>query len=593
MTDIRPIDAAIRHLQRVYKSGAGRPSEDAEPDLSEPQPETVENLPEHLVWPPPGLEHIHGLLPRITTELAFAAILLIAPVALGLLRDHSPESGSWGALVVMMVTGVLLFATWVRVMILFNRATSGVRAGYPQQLVWHVAADSRRNTPEILRGRFSFERLGVAQRTAMLDARVAASLFGFASVVWLTTTFPFWVLFGVTGRISGGSVWIATLLPAALLLTGSLWFRWRELRAFYGNRIQDEEDRHGAQQARGWRDLYRRAGYDVTTADAGARYRLASVAAVLCIFLIFIPLVLAAFTMVIPPLVQSNTSMYSMTIRRAALEPLEAYRVPTDTTITPLAAGESFHSIVMAGTSSNSPMLKPARSQTADAALGILGRARAMDYAGARWNLGVTGSVPPWRIEPAAHRFQQAAALHARMNADEISLREIISAGFLVADDAMTVWDAQTGQTVVQVGASALADFYDRTGRALEAARIRGVLSTASPAAIAALKSAGETRATMRGLRLAVVGTQVPRAVRWDVFTGLSTTARCGSLPALVFGPGKRHQQFARYAHDELVRFPADERYFEIVSRGYTETMGTAKGSCNLGWVRDALRGYR
>ena len=591
---MRPIDVALSHLKRVYVPGPGRASEDPEPDLTDDaHTDPGGDLPADLVWPPPGLEHIHGLLPRITTELTFAAVLLIAPIALGLLRDRAPEPGSWGTVVVMMVVGVLLFATWIRTMILFNRATSGVRAGYPRQLVWHVAADSWRNTPEILRGRFSFERLGVAERTAILDARVAASLFGFAAVAWLTTTFPFWLLLGVTGRISGRTVWITTLMPAVVLLAVSLFFRWRELRAFYGNRIQDEEDRHGAQQARGWRDLYRRAGYDVTTVDAGARYRLASVAAVLCIFLIFIPLVLAAFTMVIPPLVQSNASMYSMTIRRAALDPLEVHRLPVDTTITPLAAGESFHSIVMAGTSSNSPILKPARSQTADSALGILGRARAMDYAGARWNLGVTGSVPPWRIEPAAHRFQQTASLHARLNADETSLREIISAGFLVADDAMTVWDAQTGQTVVQVGAGALADLYDRTGRSAEAAQIRGVLNTASATAIAALKSTGETRATLRGLRLAVVGTQVPRAVRWDVFTGLSTTARCGSLPALVFGPGKRHRQFARYAHDELVRFPADERYFEIVSRGYTETMGTAKGSCNVGWVRDALRGYR
>jgi hypothetical protein len=591
---LRPIDVALNRLKSVYVPGPGRASEDPEPDLTDStDADAGGELPADLVWPPPGLEHIHGLLPRVTIELTFAAILLIAPVALGQWRDWPPESGSWGSVVVMMVVGVLLFATWIRVMILFNRATSGVQAGYPRQLVWHVAADSWRNTPEILRGRFAFERLGVAARTAILDARAAASLLALGAAVWLATTFPFWLLLGVTGRINARSVWIAALLPAALLLAGSLFFRWRELRAFYGNRIQDEEDRHAAQQARGWRDLYRRAGYDLTTADAGARYRLASVAAVFSIFLIFIPLVLAAFTMVIPQLVQSNARSYPMTIRRAALDALQAYRLPVDTTIMPLAAGEAFHSIVMAGSASRSPSLKAARVHSQDSALAVLGRARAMDYAGARWNLDVTGTVPPWRIEPAAHRFQEAATRHARAHADETSLREIIGAGFLVADDALTVWDAQTGQTVVQVGAAALADLYDRTGRVAEAAQIRGVLSTASAATIATLRSVRETRATMRGLRLAVVGTQVPRAVRWDIFTGLSTTARCGSLPALVFGPGERDKEFARHAHDALVRFPADERYFEIVSRGYTETMGTAKGSCNLGWVRDALRGYR
>jgi hypothetical protein len=377
---LRPIDVALGRLKRVYAPGPGRASVDPEPDFTDDaDADPGGDLPADLVWPPPGLEHIHGLLPRVTTELAFAALLLIAPLAFGVWRDQSPETGSWGTVVVIMVVGVLLFASWIRVMILFNRATSGVRAGYPRQLVWHVAADSWRNAPEILRGLFSFERLGVAERTVMLDARVAASLFAFAAVIWLTTTFPFWLLLGVTGRIGGGSVWLATLIPAALLLACSLWFRWRELRVFYGNRIQDEEDRHGGQQARGWRDLYKRAGYDVGTVDAGARYRLASVAAVFCIFLIFIPLVLAAFTMVIPQLVQAHASMYPMTIRRAALEPLQAYRLPADTTIAPFAAGEAFHGIVMAGSSPKSRTLKTARVQSADVALGILGRARAMD----------------------------------------------------------------------------------------------------------------------------------------------------------------------------------------------------------------------
>ncbi|MGQ0561902.1 MAG: hypothetical protein ACT443_08525 [Gemmatimonadota bacterium] len=337
MSDVRPIDAAISRLKRIHAHGAGRESQDPEPDLASHDVDQQEDLPAELLWPPPRLAHIHGLLSRITIEFWFAALVLIATVASAAWRDRPAEAGSWGTVAALLVVGLLLWGAYMRLLVLFNRATSAVRAGYPRQLVWHVAADWARDTPQVLRGLQSFERLGIAQRTMLLDTRVAASLFMLAGAVWITASFPFWLLLSAQGRLGSGFVWTATLLPAALCVPVSLFFRVREIRASYAHRRPDEEDRLAALQVRGWRSLYARAGYTAKAVDMGSRYRLAGAAAVLAVFVILMPLAVAAFSLAFPALLRDNTALYSTVMRAAALAPLRGYQ-PDNVT---LAAGFS------------------------------------------------------------------------------------------------------------------------------------------------------------------------------------------------------------------------------------------------------------
>jgi hypothetical protein len=590
MSEPSPIDAAISRIKAVYTPGPGRASEDPEPDLTDDTPDI--ELPEHLSWPPPGLEHIHGLLPRITTEFWFYALIMLVPVALATLRDRPPEIGSWGIVVVMIVVGVLLWGAYMRLLVLFNRATSAVRAGYPRQLVWHVAADWARNTPQILRGMESFERLSIAQRARLLDARVWASGFGLAGALWISIGFPVLLAFGAGGDVSARAVWLCTLLPALFLAAVSIYFRVREIRASYENRIPDEEDRHRRQQAHGWSHMYERAGYPLRALDMGSRYRVLGTAAVFAVFLAIIPASMAAFSMVFPLIVHDNIATNSTSVHRAALWPLRAYRLPADSAISAARAGAAYHNLVTAHLGTRPAMLRPASGPALpDSVFPVLGRAARMDFVGARWNLGARDGAVPWRIEPVARGLQEAAnariaAARALMQngnteAAEIAVREVIGAGFLVADDAVQRTDALAGLAIVHRGADALADAYRARARGAEADRIAGVLAAAAHATQAALSLAHGSRPGREGLRRFVLREDMPRALRWELFMDATTLANCGSLPNMVFGPGRSHRAFAARAHDALVRFPADEEYFRLAAAG---------GRCNFGGMRRAMR---
>lgn len=591
MTDRGPIDAAIDRLKQVYTPDAGRPSEDAQPDLSMDADHDDDNVVGDLAWPPPGLEHIHGLLPRINTQLTLAAVLMLAPVLVGSVRDRPITFGSWGTALVWLIVGVLLFAAYMLVLVLFNRATAAVRAGFPRQLVWQVATDSWRNTPAVLRGTGAYERLDITRRTAMLDARVTASQFAFGAALWLTAATPLWLLAAFAGSLRGDVALLGTLVPAALLAAASIFFRWRELRTFYGNRIPDEEERHRSLQARGWRSFFRRAGYHAPDLDMGNRYRLLGSAAVFSIFLMLPLIGFALFTMAVPLLVQPPASLYPMAVRRAALEPLRVYAPAADTTISPQYAGAVYHGLIMGDLDPRSQVLKRATIVLPDdSAFHVLARAGAMDFAAARWHMGADDVPPPWRSEPTRHRLRAAAAGFAR-HTNEAGLRAIIAAGFLVADNALTMWDAQQGQVVVQIGATELARYYRRTGRVEDAGTIDGLLIAAANAAGAALTLSRGTDETAGSMQRMVLRGEAPRAVRWEVFTTLATLAHCGSVPAVIFGPGGRHDLFVDRARDVLVRYPADVQYFEIAQRGFTSRVDRSTPGCNFDWLGDLIRG--
>jgi hypothetical protein len=488
-----------------------------------------------------------------------------------------------------------LWGAYMRLLVLFNRATSAVRAGYPRQLVWHVAADWARNTPQILRGMDSFERLSISERARLLDARVWASGFGLAGALWITIGFPLLLAFGAGDNVSARAVWLGTLLPALFLVAVSLIFRVREIRASYENRIPDEEDRHRRQQAHGWSHMYERAGYPLRPLDMGSRYRMLGTAAVFAIFLAIIPASMAAFSMVFPLIVHDNASLYSMTVRSAGLAPLREYRLPADSTISAAAAGAAYHNLVTAHITNRPALLRPASGASVpDSAFPILGRAQAMDFAGARWNPGAAPGVAPWRFEPvsgnlraaAVARLETAKRLAQAGRADSAALvaREVVSAGFLIADNALHRFDALNGLTIAQIGADALAGVYRATGRGDDAARIAGVLATTATATQSAMVLAHGNRPGRAGLRRYVLNQTMPRAMRWDLFMDATTLAHCGSLPNMVFGPGRSHREFVQRAHDALVRFPADEEYFRLAAAG---DMG---GRCSFRWLRGAMR---
>lgn len=321
MTEHHPADAAISHLMRTHARGAGRPREDPEPDLSS----TDDDLPDDLIWPPPALEHLHGLMTRVTAGLYLAALVLLAAIALPALLDRPPEIGSWGSVVAFVICGVMLWASYMWLMVMFNRAATGVSLGYPRDLVWQVAADSTRNTPQVLRGSGAYERLTIAQRTVLLRDRVTAGAFGLAGALWLTISIPILIAFAARDSIGTTVFWAASLLPAAFCIALSVLYRVRDIRADYGNRIPDEEDRLTARQARGWSRLYASAGYNVEGPRTAPGYRLAAGGAAFAVFMILIPIAIAAFSMIVPQVGPGSTNLYINSLRASAFAPLRNY----------------------------------------------------------------------------------------------------------------------------------------------------------------------------------------------------------------------------------------------------------------------------
>lgn len=320
MNEPRPADVAINELMRTHARGAGRPREDPAPDLS-----TDDDLPHDLIWPPPALEHLHGLMTRVTGGLYLTALILLAAIVFPVLMDRPPEIGSWGSVVAFVICGVMLWASYMWLMVMFNRAATGVSLGYPRDLVWQVAADSTRNTPQVLRGIGAYERLDIAHRTALLHDRVTAGAFGLAGALWLTISIPILIAFAARGTIGTVAFWVVALLPAAFCIAMSVVYRVRDVRADYGNRIPDEEDRLTAQQARGWSRLYASAGYNVEGARTAPGYRLAAGGAAFAVFIILIPIAIAAFSMMVPQVAPGSTNLYINSLRASAFAPLRTY----------------------------------------------------------------------------------------------------------------------------------------------------------------------------------------------------------------------------------------------------------------------------
>lgn len=566
MNEIRPADAAINHLKRHYTPGTGRPAEDEEP--------TEElKLDVELTWPPPGLAHLHGLLNRVTGSLLVAALVLIATIALPLLLERPSDHGSWGTVVAFIISGVLLWGAYMWLLVLFNRAATGIESGYPRPLVWLVAADSQRNTFDIVRGGGPYERLSAGQRRALLRARATASLFGLAGALWLTISLPMLLVFGASAQWGSNAFWAIALLPAVVLFTISVYHRLLDSRTDFGNRMPDEDARIISQQATGWRALFEHVEMPQSRSKATMRYRLGGAAAFSAVFLMLLPLGMAIFTTFVPRLLQENIGLYTHTVRLAALAPLRAYRLQVDSTITPTAAGDAFHRIAMTGVARHRDFktASPATGQE----LSLLARAAHLDYAGTRWTFADTRA--PWRY---ATTDVLPVTLSDLDEKTETQLREIVSAGFLIADESLSTTDAVLGTMMAQMAASKLAQRARARGALADAQLITGVIAASAQAASAAFPLGVRSRLSHTGLRHVVLNQNLPRAFRWQALMYATWSARCGTLTSLAFGPGRDYANFLESARKSLVRYGADQAYFNAI---------IGNGRCSLDWVRDAV----
>lgn len=216
---------------------------------------------------------------------------------------------------------------------------------------------------------------------------------------------------------------------------------------------------------------------------------------------------------------------------------------------------------------------------------GVIARARAGDIAGASLVLpfskdATADEVPIPRFaatkELAYASVSRAAYFMARKQPDsaEVALRETISAGFFIADNAPTVIHELIGLVIVDIGLDGLVRFYalshNAAGPRLKAA-YDSVLAarTGKPRAIAmdgggpAAAQATSEPAVRRQLVASVTDPSIPRAVRLDLLGALSISS-CTNIRELLFGPNEDIRDAFARARKELVRYPSDAALIEL-----------------------------
>lgn len=215
-----------------------------------------------------------------------------------------------------------------------------------------------------------------------------------------------------------------------------------------------------------------------------------------------------------------------------------------------------------------------------------LARALRIDVASARWRdplpVGsgdVVISQPQLQgVRMGAHAHVAAAAVElaeGRPDAAETLVREVLSVGFLLADQGPTLMDNLVGHALIREGGLALEHLFEATGRPALAAELSSARATGVRAA-ARMHSPrpASTEALARMLPGLVLDSATVRGLAWESFAVMSTLAPCMNLNRVVFGPDEAHLAFVDSARSALVRWPSEESLFRVAAGGLFERSG-------------------
>lgn len=334
-----------------------------------------------------------------------------------------------------------------------------------------------------------------------------------------------------------------------------------------------------------------------------------------------------------PVLAMISTPRFAATQQRVAtVEPLRRYRPAVDSSITPLEAGEILHALQAMGPEGpRHPLMRapvrtyerswqsegqgpdnptghmierwasdvlPVRdelnaqarayiaevaSHPAHADFARLARAGAIDLLGARY-VEIPDTLAPWalpmpRFGPvrmaghahvgrAIYQLQQGRAAEA-----EETIRNVIGAGFLLVDEGQTLLENLIGLVLVDIGGDALERFYRATGRVDEADDLAWARDAASRAGerVRALNhwEASSALTHYRGMPAVVLDTAALDGLRWEYLMVINTVGPCLNLNRTVFGPDRAYEEWIRQARESLVRYPSEERLFELTRGGF------------------------
>lgn len=319
-------------------------------------------------------------------------------------------------------------------------------------------------------------------------------------------------------------------------------------------------------------------------------------------------------------------------MRQAELAIVRPYRLAVDPSISPQDAGHALHALMMMaypaynevfrqpvrrydsswwGPAGETPLGNPqlwavelfgrvadglsaeeraflddVAAHPAHAEFEILAGAGAIDVAGTRYvfplpaDMTMTG-IPIVRFGHArtgahAHIARAASQLAAGdAVAAERTVREVISAGVVIADESIGLIDALIGAGMARAGGDALVALYRATDRGAEADRLAAELTAGARVAGQRTASQPSLSAALRQMQRTVVDDDALRGLRWEYLATFNTVSPCLNLNQAVLGRDRHYRAWLAEAEQELVRYEGDRPLFELARKG---AFGTREG---------------
>ena len=246
---------------------------------------------------------------------------------------------------------------------------------------------------------------------------------------------------------------------------------------------------------------------------------------------------------------------------------------------TPVPGADWVHAAAAGLTPEQAAYLRAVAADPAAVEISTLARAGSIDILGTRYVTPFPSTAIEWelpiphtrgvRIAVEAQFARALLALDAGRAAEaEVLLREILSAGVLLADEAPSISDALIGAHAATLGLGSLGALYEATGRNAEAAHIAR-LSDAVRRSVA-MNGGGQPKGAGATPQLAAISARVldpnvPRALRWQLASAHVALSECGSLRHRVFGESAAYREWKEKARAALVRSPGEEALFDLM----------------------------
>lgn len=579
-----------------------------------------------------GLAPLHGAASSLINSMLASSVLIVTPLAILMLDDPDDPfaTARWMLVGVGLLGIVVLTKVVTRVLRLHRSVATAARLGFQWRWLADAMVDRRGDFGALISGAFPYSRMDSRDRDRVrLVRRVAAAALIVAVLVWPLVGLFTTVVLGSHHLMEPEGAPVVLVGPTVVFLLVTLLARAWEYRFLRGRRdaaakagdaVNDPFDALDADQPLPASPVYVRRIKWLLQASMLA---LGAMALLSIAIIGFGPLAGGAMWQTITP------GLLRAEISFRATNPGRQFRLPVDPSISPLDAGRAYYTVSYAGDPpqlgpnqygiprqleswlpelENSPFggsrteleglisragkftpderayLERVASHPGFAESEVLARAGRLDYLAARlmpshsYNLWTAPiSLLPMRDLGHAHLAKAAVELSKGRPEDaEATLRQAVSIGLAMMDNAHHVVEALIGANVVQLALKGLEDVYTITGQDAPARTLRLARDTAEAAAkesdLGDLTRAAENLSKALSsfdiplIRQTALGVltdpnRVP-GLRWE-FLQVMALAPCTNARELVFGPTPRLSEVFQRTRRELTRFKSEEQLFD------------------------------